>query len=29
MGRAYMDRSDRLVEKPFNMANKNAFGLTD
>ncbi len=29
MGRAYMDSSDRLVEKPFNMANKNAFSLTD
>lgn len=29
MGRAYMDSSDRLVEKPFNMANRNAFSLTD
>ena len=29
MGRAYMDSSDRLVERPFNMANKNAFSLTD
>ncbi len=29
MGRAYMDSSDRLVEKPFVMANKNAFSLTD
>ncbi len=29
MGRAYMDSSDRLVKKPFNMANKNAFSLTD
>lgn len=29
MGRAYMDSSDRLVNKPFNMANKNAFSLTD
>lgn len=29
MGRAYLDSSDRLVEKPFNMANKNAFSLTD
>ena len=29
MGRAYMDSSDRLVRKPFNMANRNAFSLTD
>lgn len=29
MGRAYMDSSDRLVKKPFNMANRNAFSLTD
>lgn len=29
MGQAYMDSSDRLVKKPFNMANKNAFSLTD
>ncbi|WAC14477.1 serine hydrolase [Dyadobacter pollutisoli] len=29
MGKAYMDSSDRYVERPFNMANKNAFSLTD
>ncbi|WP_353719523.1 serine hydrolase [Dyadobacter sp. 676] len=29
MGRAYMDSSDRLVNKPFDMSNKNAFSLTD
>lgn len=29
MGRAYMDSSDRLVNKPFNMANRNAFSLSD
>jgi hypothetical protein len=29
MGTAYMDSSDRYVAKPFNMANKNAFSLTD
>lgn len=29
MGRAYMDSSDRLVARPFNMENRNAFSLTD
>ena len=29
MGRAYMDSSDNLVNRPFNMAGKNAFSLTD
>ncbi|SKB85435.1 serine hydrolase [Dyadobacter psychrophilus] len=29
MGKAYMDSSDRFVAKPFNMANKNAFSITD
>nr|WP_295931651.1 serine hydrolase [uncultured Dyadobacter sp.] len=29
MGRAYMDSSDKLVARPFNMENRNAFSLTD
>lgn len=29
MGKAYMDSSDRLVNKPFNMTNRNAFSMTD
>lgn len=29
MGRAYLDSSDRFVAQPFNMANKNAFSITD
>ncbi|MCF0040911.1 serine hydrolase [Dyadobacter fanqingshengii] len=29
MGKAYLDSSDRFVAKPFNMANKNAFSITD
>ena len=29
MGKAYLDSSDRLVNKPFNMANRNAFSMTD
>jgi hypothetical protein len=29
MGKAYLDSSDKYVAKPFNMANKNAFSLTD
>jgi len=29
MGKAYLDSSDRLVNKPFNMTNRNVFSLTD
>ncbi|MCE7064829.1 serine hydrolase [Dyadobacter sp. CY326] len=29
MGKAYLDSSDRFVAKPFNMANKNAFSISD
>ncbi|SEI97536.1 Beta-lactamase enzyme family protein [Dyadobacter koreensis] len=29
MGKAYLDSSDKLVYKPFNMANRNAFSMTD
>ncbi|MCF0055683.1 serine hydrolase [Dyadobacter sp. CY356] len=29
MGKAYLDSSDRLVNKPFNMTNRNAFSMTD
>lgn len=29
MGKAYMDSSDHLVNKPFNMTNRNAFSMTD
>lgn len=29
MGKAYLDSSDQLVNKPFNMSNRNAFSLTD
>lgn len=29
MGKAYMDSSDRYVARPFDMANKNAFSMTD
>jgi hypothetical protein len=29
MGKAYMDSADHYVAKPFNMANKNAFSVTD
>jgi hypothetical protein len=29
MGKAYMDSTDRLVKKPFSLANKNAFAIAD
>ena len=29
MGKAYLDSSDKLVNKPFNMTNRNAFSITD
>lgn len=29
MGKAYMDSSDRQVNKPFNLENKNAFAISD
>ncbi|MBE9463025.1 serine hydrolase [Dyadobacter subterraneus] len=29
MGKAYLDSSDHLVNKPFNMTNRNAFSMTD